>query len=336
MCKNKSNLPTTANEVFNFVGKIHMRIIFIVLFSISILSSCSIPEVQESKKGSLIIASDFLTNSDSLVFKNFEKRSKIKVYIKHLSTDSIIAHIKHFGYNSKFDGVLLFSSYGMNRLSTLNFLNDLPTQFSEQPIALRSPKNDWICVGLDPYVIDFGDSVTEKISYNELTYGKRWKPALSKEQSSAFYASVFHQFGRKQMAKSKTWLQAMKNHEISSINDSLSTANFTLNRHSLAKAEKNNFILPNQEKSGVFYDGIGIGILTHSRKYAELEQLISYLMIRHNNQNVMAKLNLFPAENPDNRSVYDYQNKYPKLFRCSPNKCVREYRDLERVLMKLK
>ena len=313
-----------------------MRIIFIVLFSISLLSSCSIPEVQESKKGSLIIASDFLSSKDSTVFRNFEKSTKINVYIKHLSTDSIIKHLKHFGYNSKFDGVLLFSSYSMNRLSNLDFLNDLPAQFSEQPIALRSPKNDWICVGFDPYVIDFGDSTTEKISYNELTYEKRWKTELSKEQSAAFYASVLHQFGRKQLAKSMTWLQAMKNHELSSQNDSLSIANFTLNRHSIAKTKKSNFIIPNQEKIGVFYDGIGIGIITHSRKYTELERLINYLMIRHNNQEIMAKLNLFPAENPDNRSAHGYQNEYPKLFRCSPNKCVREYRDLERVLMKLK
>jgi len=312
-----------------------MRALFLFLVSIFVVGSCSIPEVQESEKGFVIIASDFLSSNDSLIFKNFEKSNKTKVHIKHLSTDSIISHVKQFGYNTQFDGVLLFSSYSMNRLSNLNFLNELPDQLSHQPKAIRAPYNKWICIGFDPYVIDFKDSIIENVSYHELTYGHRWKSELTKEQSAAFYASVLHQFGRKQLAKSMTWLKEYKNHEISTENDSLKIANFTLNRYSIVKKKDGNFIIPNQDKTGAFFDGIGIGMLTHTSKYTELERLISYLLLRQNNQGIMAKLDLFPLENPANRSAYSYQNKYPKLCRCTPNKCVSEYREMEKILKNL-
>jgi len=335
LCKNKSNLQTTANEVFNFVSKIQMRAIFLFIFFGFLVGSCSIPEVKEAKLNSIIIASDFLSSKDSLVFKNFEKRNKIKVYIKHLDSDSIIAHIKQYGYNATFDAVLLKSSYSLNRLSNLGFLNDLPQQFSIKPVAIRSPKNNWISIGFDPYVIDFGDSLVENVSYNELTHSKRWKPQLSEDESMAFYAGVLHKFGRKQMAKSKSWLLKLKQHEVSVANDSLKLSNFSLNRFSKSKEVGNNYLFPNQENGGVFYDAIGIGIIAHSRKYSEAERLINYVLIRYNNQAIAAKLNLFPVENPDNRSLFTYQNEYPRLGPCSPNKCVREYRDLEKVMMKL-
>lgn len=299
------------------------------------LSNCTIPEVKEIDKGFVVIASDFLHPKDTLLFENFKKLKGIKVIIKHMDADSIQAHYKKYRYNSKIDGVLMYSSYEMNELSKANALQILPPTYSEIHVSFRAPKNDWMAIGLDPYVLDFGDSSAQKASYNELTYGTKWKPVLSKEASAAFYASVIHQFGRKNLHKSKKWLQAMYDHSNSSISDSLQTSNMTLNRFSKARPEKHNFTMPNQQKGGAFYDCIGIGIISQSDKYVLVDQLIEYVLKPHNNQILLGKISFYPILNPDNHADYKYQNEYPRMFKCSPNKAVREYRTMERILKKL-
>lgn len=294
-----------------------------------------IPEAKETTNDYFVIASDFLKAKDSLLFENFEKQSNIKIIIKCMSADSIQSHYEFYGYNSKIDGVILSTSYEMNELSKANVLHKLPKEYSTIPVSFRSPKNDWISFGLDPYVLDFGDSSVKKSSYNELTYGTKWIPVLSKEESGAFYASVVHQFGRKGLHKSKKWLQAMYDHSQSSISDTLKHSEMTLNRFSKAKNSHHNYLIPNQQKGGAFYDCVGIGIIQQSPNFVQVNQLISYLLKPHNNQIILGKLSLFPIENPKNRSDFKYQNAYPRLFRCTPNKCVREYRDVERILRKI-
>lgn len=311
-----------------------IKFIILIILILS-FSNCTIPEVKEINKGFVVIASDFLYPKDTLLFENFKKLNGIKIIIKHMDADSIQSHYKKYRYNAKIDGVLLYSSYEMNELSKANILQKLPSSYSEIPISFRAPKNDWIAIGLDPYVLDFGDSSAQKASYNELTYGAKWKPVLSKEASAAFYASVIHQFGRKNLHKSKKWLQAMYNHSVALISDSLQTSTMTLNRFSKVMADKHDFTMPNQQKGGAFYDCIGIGILNQSAKYILVNQLIEYVLKPHNNQIILGKISFYPILNPDNHADYPFQNDYPRLFKCSPNKAVREYRDMERILKKL-
>lgn len=300
------------------------------------LSSCSVPEVTTTSKSTVTLASDFLYAKDSLLFANFEKQQNIKIKIKHLSADSILAHYKHYKYNSQFDGVLLYSTYTLNRLSQAKVLHPLSKELEDAPQGAKSPNNDWLAFGLDPYVIDFGKHETKNIAYNELTHDVKWDPVLTKEESAAFFASVLHQFGRNNMHKSLKWLQEMKNQMYwSPMNDTLPKANFTLTRFSKAQKKYHHFILPTQGRIGVFYDGVGIASVRHSKKYASITQLQSYLLQSFNNQAITGKLFLFPINNPNGHSDFKFQNDYPTFFRCTPNETAKEYRDLERVLRKL-
>lgn len=309
---------------------------FAFLTILIVLGSCSVPEVQSSSKSVIVLASDFLYAKDSTLFVNFEKQQNIKVKIKHLTTDSIIAHFNEYRYNSQFDGVLLYSSYTLNKLSKEKVLHPLSDKLQDAPQGAKSPNNDWMVFGLDPYVIDFGRGATKDIAYNELTHDVKWEPVLSKEESAAFYASVLHQFGRSKLYKSMKWLQEMKDHmHWSAISDTLPRATFTLTRFSKAQKEYHNFILPTQGRIGVFYDGIGIASIQHSPKYAEITELQLYLIQGFNNQAITGKLFVFPIENPKSHSDFSFQNDYPSFFRCTPNEASKEYRDMERILRKL-
>lgn len=300
------------------------------------LESCSIPEVQPSSKSVIVLASDFLYPRDSALFLNFEKQQNIKVKIKHLSTDSIISHFAHYRYNSQFDGVLMHSTYSLYKLSKEKVLHPLSSQLEQAPKGAKSPKNDWLVFGLDPYVIDFGRGETKNIAYNEFTHDVSWEPVLTKDESAAFFASVLHQFGRNNIHKSVKWLQEMKDHmRLSESTDTLPKASFTLTRFSHAQRVYNHFVLPTQGRIGVFYDGIGVASIQHSKKYAEITALQLYLMKGFNNQAITGKLFLFPIDNPNGHSDFKFQNNYPSFFRCTPFEAAKEYRDVQRVLRKL-
>lgn len=315
--------------MFSFVK--YLSLIFILL----LVGSCSIPEAQAPKKSTIILASDFLYAKDSILFANFEKQQNIKVKIKHLTADSILAHYTFYEYNSKFDGVLMYSTYTLNKLSIAHILHPLSKELIDAPKGAKSPNNDWIVFGLDPFVIDFGTDNTRNYAYNEFTHGFKWEPNLTKDESAAFFASVLHQFGRKNMYKSMTWMRSMKDHMYWTASDTLPKANFTLTRFSKAQKEYTNFVVPSQGRFGVFYDGIGTGIIKHSAKYSEITKLQLYLLNSFNNQALTGKLFIFPLENPKSHSDFKYQNDYPTFFRCSPNEASKEYRDLERILNKL-
>ncbi len=308
---------------------------FYSICCLSLLGSCSVPEVKSQKKSYIILASDFLHPKDSILFENFTKQQHIKVKIKHLSTDSILSHFAYYGYNSKFDGVLMYSSYTLNKLSKAHILQPLSIELENVPKGSRSPYNDWMVFGFDPYVLDFGKGQTKLYTYNELTHNFKWEPVLTKEQTAAFFASVIHQFGRNNIHKSMNWLRTMNDHMHWAPNDTLPKANFTLSRHSKARQSKHHFITPNQARLGTFYDGIGIASIKHSRKYVEITQLQQYVLNSYNNQVMTGKLGIFPLEDPKSHSDYKFHNNYPAFFRCTPYEASKEYRDMEKIMNKL-
>src|SRR5690606_35487537 len=199
---------------------------------------------------------------------------------------------------------------------------------------IRSPKNDWIVLSFDPYVLQQADSGAVISTYNELTYGPKWDPVLTGDEQAAFEASVLHQFGRSGRVKSYTWLESMYRQMDGTVNDSLGHSGFKLNRFSKLQLETQRFTVPNQVRGGTFYDGIGIGALRHSRNYTIVSELITYYLNPHYNQKLAGRLQTFPIESPKGRADISWQNDYPIFFRCSPNQCVRHYRDLERVRKK--
>lgn len=247
-----------------------------------------------------------------------------------MSTDSIISHYSHFQYNSKFDMVLMNSTYSLDMLSKNEVLHTIPEAFLWKNRSFVSPDLDWIILGIDPYVVG-GVNSKKNFQYNELTYGKKWKRDLNEEEIASFQAAVLFQFGRKNLNKSLSWLEKIENQTINA-KDTIEAAPYFLSRLSKVKAAGQPFVYPNQTKKfGVFYDGIGMGIIRHSSKYGVALLLIEYYSNLVFNQELCNKLNVLPVQNPNRLSLYSYQNDYPVLFRCTPQKTVPLFRDLNRI-----
>lgn len=309
-----------------------MRYFYKIIFFFTLLSfwGCNAPVVTSKKSKQLYIASDFLYSEDSVFFANFKKKEEIKVVILPMSADSIISHYRQFRYNSKFDMVLIKSTYSMDLLSKANVLHPIPEKYIGDETGFVSPDSDWIILGIDPYVVG-GQDFGRGFQYNELTYGKKWKKELNQEEMASFQASVLFQFGRKNLSKSLNWLEKIEYQSMDK-SDTLEVAPYFLSRLSKVKGTDNTYVYPNQtRKFGAFYDGIGAGVVRHSSKYTEALFFIEYYSNIVHNQKLCNKLNVLPVQNPKGLSSFPYQNEYPLLFRCTPEKAVPLFRDLKRI-----
>jgi hypothetical protein len=302
-------------------------IIFVALLP---LCGCNTTSVGSSKPKRLYIASDFLTPKDSVFFSGFSKKEDIKVLILSMSADSIVSHYKQFGYNSKFDLVLMKSTYSLNLLSKAKVLHTIPEENKPKEIGFASLDSDWIILGVDPYVISGLESKRD-FQYNELTFGKKWKRVLTQEEMASFQVSVLFQFGRKNLSKSVKWLEKIENQSTNQ-NDTIEVAPYFLSRLSLVRKQGKEYVYPNQSrKFGAFYDGIGMGVVRHGSKYTTSLSLIEYYSNIVHNQRLCNKLNILPIQNPKGMSSFLYQNEYPLLFRCTPYKATPLFRDLKRI-----
>lgn len=247
-----------------------------------------------------------------------------------MSTDSILSHYKQFQYNSKFDMVLMKSTYSLDLLSKSEVLHTIPEKYQWEETGFVSPDSDWIIMGIDPYVIGGLDS-KRGFQYNELTFGKRWEQRLNQEEMASFQTSVLFQFGRKNLSKSLNWLEKIENQSIDKI-DTIEIAPYFLSRLSKVRGTDNMYVYPNQSrKFGAFYDGVGVGIVRHGSKYTDGLLFIEYYSNIVHNQKLCDKLNILTLQNPKGLSSFDYQNNYPILFRCTPEKAVPLFRDLKRI-----
>ncbi|MCO5260306.1 MAG: hypothetical protein M9916_09200 [Crocinitomicaceae bacterium] len=305
-----------------------------IIFVVLLLNSCNTPSVESSKPKVVYIASDFLATKDSVLFKDFSKKEQIKVVILAMSADSIIQHYTTYKYNSKFDIVLLKTTFGMYNVSQIGALHPIPETHRWQDNNFVSPTNDWITLGIDPYIVT-GLKEKKAFQYNDLTWGLKWKNNLSNDEMAAFRTSVMLQFGRKNFNKSLKWLKNVE-HQTANEKDTL-IASFELTRLSKLTAKQLDYVYPSQiVRLGAFYDGVNVGIVRHSSKFTTALNFLSFYTKSQNNQKICKRLNLLPVTHPHNVSPFAYQNNYPILFRCSPRKSVPMLRNLKKIEARLK
>lgn len=309
---------------------------FFIAFLLQLVIGCQIETAAPPKKMTLRIASTFLEAKDSVLFKSFAKSEKIAIQIVPISLDSIRKDLQNDPYNNGFDLVLLNSSFELHALSKRNLLQEIPELFKDYNPQYKSSKNDWITIGLDPYILSAGDSNEVIQTYNDLIYGNQWKQHLDFNDRTAFYASILRQFGKGNRSKAINWIQKMQEKTDDTMRDSVSFSTYYLDKHSNTKNSKHEFVIPHQSKSGAFYDIIGIGIPKQSTAYGTILNLLEFYHHPTHNQRLNAKLNTFPIENPDKMSEFEYQNDYPILFRCSPLQATQQYNELLKISNRLK
>lgn len=298
------------------------------------LFSCNTKNVPSTTPKKLVLASDFLSRKDSILFNGFKNKSGIQIIIVPMTVDSILKHQEQYSFNSKIDMVMLKSLFGTHQLAEKNYLHPFESYEEIQSKEFRSVNNDWVAIGLDPYVVT-GVQENQTFQYNELTYGEKWTKQLNQNEMAAFQAAVLYQFGRHNRKKSLNWLEKLESQSTSK-KDSTSQSTHYLTKLSEALQSKKRFCYPNQSKKfGVFYDAITFGIIKHGSKAIFAKQFGTYYLNLVHNQVLCNQLNVLPTIDPNGNSTFSYQNNYPILFRCTPSATVLQFRDLQRLQSRL-
>ncbi|HNS41538.1 MAG TPA: hypothetical protein PKN22_02170 [Taishania sp.] len=322
------------------------RMVFLVLLVFGLyLTSCNTPVLESSTPKRFYIASDFLQPKDAILFKDFSKKEKTRVVILNWTADSIEQHYAKFGYSSKFDAVLMKTTFAVNQFTTQKILHPIEANYLWQNKDFEAPNKEWITLGIDPYVIA-GLKEKKVMHYNDLTWGNKWENKLTPEEMKAFNGAVVYQFGRKNLQNSIKWLkklhqqiapaQPMLVAQPDSLADSTALASFYLTRLSKINPKKEVFVYPSQiVRLGAFYDGINFGIARHSSKYITALHFIAFYTQPLNNQKLSKRLHVLPVENPHKQSPFDYQNNYPILFRGSPGEIAPIFRNLSKIEVRI-
>lgn len=303
------------------------------------LASCNTPEAPTRNFKRLTIASDFLTPADTIAFSGFKKSHHIRIIIKNMSYDSILAHFQNRGYNTEFDMVFMSNLYDLDQLSKSNVLHRINDRDLVENPTFFSWDKQWMILGIDPYVITDLNEMRD-FQYSELSHGRKWTTDLTPKEMATFKASIFSQYG-KTKEKTTRWITKMESQIIElndSIkqNDSLFQQPFRLTRLSHIDLEKDTYIFPSQsQKFGAFADGVGVGIIRHASKYSLGIEFMNYYKNAIFNQNLCNQLQLLPTSNPNRTSKYVYQNNYPILYRVNLNEIALLFGQFETMQQKI-
>jgi hypothetical protein len=252
---------------------------------ISFLFSCGLETAKPGKNTEVVIASNFLFPKDVRFYKGFQKRTGIHVKIIHLSSDSINKHLQKFGYNSEFDLLFLNSLRDMKRLKKNKF-HEFNYSATKSELKLFKPimKNQWLIVGIDPYVFSYYQDSTERPkTYKELTKNFLWATP-NEEDLDVFLAQVKYH-----LRKNKTYKKWKADFERNQVTydvgtDSSSSQQFLLLKASAVKRDstlsmsKGRVVyFPNQTKNGFYADRYGMALVEQAKNFENAKRLLLYI-----------------------------------------------------------
>ena len=311
------------------------RALGLLLIALVIITSCRIETAKPSSKRQLIIASDYLTVGDSVLFKDFAKKSKVKVRIVPMETDKIIGTIRNNGANSEIDLIMVKSLYNVYKLDKREILH--PINYSEklppEILAISSRKYHFVGYGIDPYVfaIEPGQHNAVK-TYADLTQFE-FINSLEKSEIAPMLSPVLRKMQKVQANK---WIMQFMNKSIfpKELTDSLVVGKTILttysNFHERAKSDSlfigKSIIFPNKRTTGTFYSIRTFCIVDQAQNYTEADALIKFYCEPKNNK----------ALNRAMQTISVYSKEYNFRKHAVPaEKLFGYYGMVERVLNKL-
>ena len=302
-------------------------------------TSCSIEMAKPEKKQTLVIASDFLHEEDTLIFKQFVQKHKIRVVIRHLSPEELIAKLKDARFNSGIDVVLAQNAYTALRLNNLGMLHD----FEKTPEASTntnryiSYKHNFIGIGLDPFVFNYPvDSIRTATRYHDL----RTQPSyhlLSNWDLLSFFSPI-----RKETNQSKTfeWMKDWKSHSAfrpekgpwaDSVRVNLCKySQLTTVEDSTWISYSKEIVFPESRGMGTHYELIVLAIVDQAEHFDAANKFIEFCQNPGYNELINKKMHRFP--------IYDFlelRKSAPRFYPIPIDKLVQNDEMILRMLKKL-
>lgn len=308
------------------------------LFIIGI-GACTIETARPVKSNVLVIASDFLHEKDTLLFKQFTQKNDVRLIIRHLSTDQMASEIESKGYNSGID--LIFSNnmqtpIRLNKHGILQDLVEIESGVKGQNHYI-SYKHNFVGIGLDPFVFKYtSDTILEPRQYQDLNNTTHYH-TLSTADIVSFLSPM-----RRKMNRANTYDWAKKWTENSSLRPEKGpwhdSAQVVLCKYSqleffndsVWKGYSENCYFPNEDKGGVYFDLISLSIVQQAEHFSDAQKFMDYCQNSGHNSTLNKKLNCFP--------IYDYLETRingPKFYSTHIDQLLKYHDVLERMLDKL-
>ncbi len=282
--------------------------------------ACTIENAKPSENQYLIIASDCLTQKDSSVFNDFKKTKGIRIYILHLSRDSILRKLAKESYATRIDAVLLKSFYDAELMDRKQLFQKIPKNEGQIFTQFFSKDKTFFTFGYDPYVVvNLHDSTAKIVNYNGLSQKTTWCSDLdSEEEWYPFYASLTSQTRGSNNFNWSEWMHAFldNQNEMPSKYDTLFNCPnyFTLLSHlkndnsAFKQLNKKEVVFPNQQLLGAYANRPAYGVVRQASNFHNAVLFLEYLQTDLGNKKINRALNTFPLES-SLKSKYSYQQQ---------------------------
>ena len=337
-----------------FTQKINNKFIIYIALILSV-SSCMVKTAKVPKKQIVVVYSDCLNSKDLHLFKSFRKKQKISVKIINLPTDSIIYKLKKDQYNTTADVVILKSLFGIYKAQKADLFQPWKSWKMNELINknFKSPRNTWFGIGIEPYIfIAKNDTISTLNSIGDLLYQKnqdKWSTDL--ENSSELVPLIAPILQNKKRSESLDWMRDFTKfqHQDQNKKDKngipkMTTDVLLTTYGSFVKMSERNdsldsqlkLIFSNQKKKGAFFNLHCTGIVKQARNYENAKLLIEYISTNSTNEKLNNLWKTFPIGLHKRKHNYAYQNTFFKIYPCSINQTLINYKQLNKTLKKVK
>ena len=276
-----------------------------------LINGCALEEATQVDQ-KLIIASDYLTAQDTILFQSFSNATGIRIRILTLSPEKIVEHLKNQNADAQFDLVML------GKLSSVLEFDEIKFHYLSDKYLAKYASNlkvfhnrEWIVTGLDPYFFSFErDTVNRPETYNQLGSGFLW--ASPDRESWDLFDVHFNYYlsGINNEEANKIQEQFDRNQVVYQLpNDSIVNQQFlllknstyfsdqTLNKNTKRELSKST----NFKTGGVFADRHCLAIVDQARNLGNASDFLSYWDEHYNRDNFSPGKGSYPY--PDKNGI---------------------------------
>lgn len=241
---------------------------------------CDVPKAAPEKNPTLVVATDRLSEGDSLLLAEFGQKHQLEIVVKEMTADSLMQLYLQDPYGLGIDVVLLHHAYDMRRVQNKKMLESLKQgKFPEE--ALLTESKLFITCGIDPFICVTKENVRINI-YDDLN-NHPFFLNLSHKSKTQFFAPYEERLHRaktfEKLEQLHTNVVPMKRWMADSSHAFLTTySDYRMKTPEDSLWNKFTEVqFPNSATSGVFHDVLSAGIIQQSSHFATATKLLEWL-----------------------------------------------------------